>query len=59
VEFHLGYGDSIRLLRTNGFDIEDLIEIRPGPGAKTRDPTVPIEWARRWPCDEVWKVRKR
>ena len=26
VEFHLGYGDWIRLLRSNGFEIEDLIE---------------------------------
>jgi SAM-dependent methyltransferase len=25
VEFHLGYGDWIRLLRANGFEIEDLI----------------------------------
>src|SRR5690348_12974885 len=24
VEFHLGYGDWIRLLRTNGFEVEDL-----------------------------------
>ena len=26
VEFHLGYGDWIRLLRANGFEVEDLIE---------------------------------
>ncbi|MBW3535627.1 MAG: hypothetical protein KY453_10515, partial [Gemmatimonadetes bacterium] len=29
VEFHLGYGDWIRLLRSHGFEVEDLIEIRP------------------------------
>ena len=29
VEFHLGYGDMIRLLRGNGFEVEDLIEVRP------------------------------
>jgi SAM-dependent methyltransferase len=59
VEFHLGYGDWTRLLRANGFDIEDLIEIRPPEGATTRYPFVTLDWARRWPCEEVWKVRKR
>src|SRR3954447_17888964 len=45
VEFHLGYGDWIRLLRKNGFEVEDLIEVRPQPGATTRYPFVTPEWA--------------
>ena len=36
VEFHLGHGDWIRLLRANGFEIEELIELRPPEGATTR-----------------------
>jgi len=60
VEFHLGYGDWIRLLRANGFEVEDLIELRPAPGAKAVfEGIVGLEWARRWPCEEVWKARKR
>jgi SAM-dependent methyltransferase len=60
VEFHLGHGDWIRLLRANGFEIEDLIEVRPGPAATTTlTDVVSLEWARRWPCEEVWKARKR
>lgn len=59
VEFHLGYGDWIRLLRANGFEVEDLIEVRPPPGATTAYPYVTAGWARRWPCEEVWKARKR
>ena len=60
VEFHLGYGDWIRLLRANGFGIEDLIEVRPGPDATTTfTDVVTLEWARRWPAEEVWKARKR
>ena len=60
VEFHLGYGDWIRLLRANGFEVEDLIEVRPAPDATTTfDDIVTLEWARRWPCEEVWKARKR
>ena len=38
--------------------IEDLIEIRPGPNATTSYPYVSLQWARQWPCEEVWKARK-
>ena len=60
VEFHLGYGDWIRLLRGSGFEVEDLVELRPGPEAKAVfEGICDLEWARRWPCEEVWKARKR
>ena len=37
IEFHLGYGDWIRLLRENGFAVENLIEIQaPSEGAPHR-----------------------
>jgi SAM-dependent methyltransferase len=59
VEFHLGYGDWIRLLHANGFEVTDLIELRPAENATTRYEWVTTEWARRWPSEEVWKARKR
>jgi SAM-dependent methyltransferase len=59
VEFHLGHGDWIRLLRRSGFEIEDLIEVRPPEGATTRYPFVTLEWSRRWPCEEIWIARRR
>jgi SAM-dependent methyltransferase len=59
VEFHLSHGDWIRLLRRCGFDIEDLVEVRPPPTATTRYPFVTLEWSRQWPCEEVWKARRR
>jgi SAM-dependent methyltransferase len=59
VEFHLGYGDWIRLLRANGFEVTDLIELRPAEDATTRYEWVTTDWARRWPSEEVWKARKR
>ena len=59
VEFHLGYGDWIRLLRGNGFEVEDLIEFRPAADATTGEGWMTTEWARNWPCEEVWKARKR
>jgi SAM-dependent methyltransferase len=58
VEFHLGYGDMIRLLRGSGFEVEDLIEVRPAADATTRYAMHSIEWARSWPAEEIWKARK-
>jgi SAM-dependent methyltransferase len=59
VEFHLGTGDWIRLFHANGFEIEDFIEIQAPEGAATTYDFVTAEWARHWPAEEVWKVRKR
>jgi SAM-dependent methyltransferase len=59
VEFQLGHGDWIRLLRSNGFEVLDLIELRAPAGATTRYPWVTSDWARRWPSEEVWRARKR
>jgi SAM-dependent methyltransferase len=58
VDFHLGFGDWIRLLRANGFEVEDFVEVRPPESAHTDWPNSTIEWARRWPIEEVWKARK-
>jgi hypothetical protein len=57
VEFHLGHGEMIRLLRSCGLEVEDLLELRPEADATTRYPFVTLEWARRWPGEEVWKSR--
>lgn len=59
VEFHLGYGDWIRLLRANKFEIENLIELRPHREASASYSFVTTEWARRWPAEEVWIVRRK
>lgn len=59
VEFHLPHGEMIALLRGSGFEVEELTEIRPPDGAATRYPFVTLEWAQRWPCEEVWKARRR
>jgi SAM-dependent methyltransferase len=61
VDFHLGYGDWIRLLRANGFEILDLIEVRPPATARHHgNPVLPdVDWARQWPSEEIWRARKR
>jgi SAM-dependent methyltransferase len=59
IEFHLTHGDMLRLLRDNGFEVEDLIEMQPPAGDPPfADPFVPLEWARRWPSVEAWKAHK-
>jgi hypothetical protein len=60
IEFHLGYGDWIRLLRESGFAVENLIEIQaPAKGEPHRFPALPDrDWARRWPSEEIWVARK-
>ena len=58
VDFHLGHGDWIRLLRRCGFAIEDLVELRAPAGAATRFPAFSAAWGRRWPAEEVWVARR-
>jgi SAM-dependent methyltransferase len=58
-EFQMPYGEWIRLFRANGFVIEDLIELRPPAGAPTTySDYAPLEWARAFPAEHIWKVRK-
>ena len=61
VEFHLGYGDWIRLLRGAGFEVVDLVELQaPERGREHRYPGLPERWwARQWPAEEIWRARKR
>jgi SAM-dependent methyltransferase len=58
VEFHLPHGKLIDLLRSCELEVEGLVEIQPPADATTRFHWMPLEWARRWPCEEVWKARK-
>jgi SAM-dependent methyltransferase len=59
VDFQLPFGEWVRLFRDSGFAIEDLVELRPGPRSSTTyEDYVPLEWARRWPAEHVWKVRR-
>lgn len=59
VEFHLSHGDWIRVLRRHGFEVEDLIEVQPPESATTNYEYVTLEWARKWPSEEIWRARRR
>jgi SAM-dependent methyltransferase len=61
VEFQLGHGDWIDVLRGAGFEIERLVELQAPAEAETHPyySYVPVDWARQWPAEEIWVVRKR
>jgi len=59
VNFTLTYGEWIRLFRENGFSVERLTETRAPTSAQSpylnhRE----SRWARHWPLESIWKVRK-
>jgi ubiquinone/menaquinone biosynthesis C-methylase UbiE len=59
IDWVLPPGEWIRLLRANGFEIEDLIELRPPADATTTyEGFAPPKWARRWPAEWIWKARR-
>jgi SAM-dependent methyltransferase len=61
VEFHLGHGEWIDILRANGFELERLIELfAPADAVEhERYDFVEAEWARRWPAEDIWAARRR
>ncbi|MDP8911720.1 MAG: class I SAM-dependent methyltransferase [Actinomycetota bacterium] len=60
-EYHLSHGDWIRVLRESGFEVERLVELQ--APSEAEDPSyydfVTVEWARKWPAEEIWTARKR
>jgi SAM-dependent methyltransferase len=57
--YQLPYGAWIRLFRKNGLLVEDLIELQPAKDATTTyTEYAPLAWARRWPLENIWKLRK-
>ncbi len=59
-EFQLPYGEWIRLFVRSGFVVEDLIELRPAREAtSTYQTDIGRDWARSWPLEHIWSVRRR
>jgi SAM-dependent methyltransferase len=59
VAFSRPFGEWIRLFRRHGFAIEDLIELRPPEGAtSTYTDYVTYDWARAWPAEQIWRLRR-
>jgi SAM-dependent methyltransferase len=58
VDFNLPIGEWIQVFVESGFAVEGLIEVQPPAGATTSYEGRPLEWARRWPAEMIWKARK-
>jgi ubiquinone/menaquinone biosynthesis C-methylase UbiE len=61
VEYHPTHSEWIRLLRESGFDVEELHELRAPEERVTHTyyDFVTVEWAQKWPCEDLWVARKR
>jgi SAM-dependent methyltransferase len=59
VEFHPGFADMFRILRHNGFELLDFRELFAPSDAVDHEYYVhlPAEWAKRWPGEEIWRLR--
>ncbi len=60
-DFHISGSDLFQLLRKTGFDVVDYRELF-APVDAVDHPYykwVPVEWAKRWPAEEIWRARKR
>jgi ubiquinone/menaquinone biosynthesis C-methylase UbiE len=59
IQFQLPYAEWIDLFRGCGLQVERLVHLRPPEGATTTyQDYVPRAWARRWPAEDLWVVRK-
>ena len=59
VEFQLPFGEWIALFRRSGLVVEALLEpVPPADAASTYRSAEDREWARQWPLEALWKVRK-
>ena len=59
VEFEMPVGEWLRVFTDSGFEIVRLHELRPPADTTRRWRYVPLEWARRWPHEWIWHLRKR
>jgi SAM-dependent methyltransferase len=59
IEYHPSHGEWVRILRTNGFEVEALHELY-APADADAHPYYEIvteEWAQRWPAEDLWEAR--
>ena len=59
-EFHIGTSEMFQLLRRTGFDVLDYRQLYAPDDAGDHSfySYVPVEWARQWPAEEIWRARK-
>lgn len=58
IEFNLTFSEWVKLFRATGFDIVDFDELQAPAEATGSRSGVSAEWARAFPSEHVWTVRK-
>jgi SAM-dependent methyltransferase len=58
IEFNLPIAAWFALFRRVGFAVEDFREPQPAAGAEAVSPHAGLAWARAWPAEQVWKLRR-
>lgn len=56
--FNLPYSEWVCRFRGCELAVEALFEPRPAPGATSTFLPQAADWARRWPAELIWKVRR-
>ena len=59
IEFNLPISSWMRLFDDLGFEVIDYFEVRAPDSATGVNETVTADWARRFPSEQVWRLRKR
>jgi SAM-dependent methyltransferase len=60
IDWALPPSEWIRVLRTSGFEVEDLVElVAPARAVTTYEAFAPRKWARHWPAEWIWRARLR
>jgi hypothetical protein len=58
VDYHITFSEWVNLFVSSGLMIDRLIEVVPPDDAVTTFSDRPLDWARKWPTEMIWRVRK-
>ena len=58
IEFNLPFAGWLNLFRRTGFEVVDYLELRAPANSPEVRFSVRADWARQWPGEQVWKLRK-
>lgn len=59
IEFNLPLSSWLRLFADVGFDVIDYVEVQAPESATGTNGMVTADWARRFPSEQAWRLRKR
>lgn len=59
IEFNLSFSAWLALFRTSGFEVESYLELQAPADAEGQQFMAPASWAKQFPSEQVWKLRKR